>query len=137
MPCEHHEDIKRPWAKSNWRSLFEEKTFFRKQTKRTEIDHFVAGQTFCGHDSFGMYRTRHECTLLERLNHLAGLGLLSDQRDLQIGRAILLGIEATAVNVTGTPEQQIVSEIDQVVLHEVRPLLETEGREGFSEYALG
>src|SRR5882757_9833734 len=62
--------------------------------------------------------------------------LLSDQRNLQIGRAVLLRIKAAAVNIARAPEQQVASEVDQVVLHEVRPFLESEGGEGPSEYAL-
>src|SRR6266478_2279387 len=63
--------------------------------------------------------------------------LLSDQRDLQIGGAVLFGIKAAAVDIAGAPEQQVASEVDQVVLHEIRPFLESEGSEGLSEYALG
>src|ERR1700750_3328236 len=62
---------------------------------------------------------------------------LPDQRDLQIGRPVLLGIKAAAVDVAGAPEQQVAPEVDQVVLHEIGSFLETEGDEGFSEYALG
>src|ERR1700731_4079782 len=63
--------------------------------------------------------------------------LLSDQRNLQVGRAILLRIKAAAVNIARAPEQKIPSEVDQVALHEIRPLLETEGDEGLSKDALG
>src|SRR5450755_76110 len=63
--------------------------------------------------------------------------LLPDQRNLQVGGAVLLGIEAAAVDIAGAPEQQVAPEIDEVVLHEIRPFLETEGCEDLSEYALG
>src|SRR5580704_13720780 len=63
--------------------------------------------------------------------------LLSDQRNLQVGRAVLLRIKAAAVNIARAPEQKIPSEVDQVVLHEIRSLLETEGDKGLSKDALG
>src|SRR5580693_7665814 len=40
-----------------------------------------------------------------------GQGLLPDQRNLQIGGAVLLGIEAAAVDIAGAPEQQVASEV--------------------------
>src|SRR5271163_1255272 len=63
--------------------------------------------------------------------------LLPYQRDLQIGGTVLLGIKAAAVNVASAPEQQIPPEIHKIVLHEIRSLLQTEGNESLSEYALG
>src|SRR5437879_5664129 len=62
---------------------------------------------------------------------------LPDQRNLQIGRPVLLRIEAAAVDVARAPEQQVASEIDEVVLHEIRSLLETEGDKRLSKNALG
>src|ERR1700674_4219093 len=62
--------------------------------------------------------------------------LLPDQRDLQVGGAVLLGIKAAAVDIAGAPEQQISSEIHQVVLHEVRCFFQPEGNERLAEYAL-
>src|SRR6476620_5403007 len=66
----------------------------------------------------------------------ASSGLLSDQRDLKIGGAVLLGIKAAAVDIAGAPEQQVASDVDEVILHEIRPFLETEGNKRLSEYAL-
>src|SRR5271154_2927627 len=63
--------------------------------------------------------------------------LLANQRNLEIGWAILLRIKAAAVDIARAPEQQIASEIDEVVFHEICPLLETKGSEGLPEYALG
>ena len=65
------------------------------------------------------------------------LQLTSGPAELQIGRPVLLGIEATAIDVAGAPEQQVAPEIDEVVLHEVRAFLETKGREILAENALG
>src|SRR5882757_11109972 len=62
--------------------------------------------------------------------------LLSDQRDLQIGGAVLLRIETTSVNIARAPKQQVTFEVDEVVLHEVRSFFQSEGREILSEYAL-
>jgi hypothetical protein len=56
---------------------------------------------------------------------------------LQIGRAILFRIKATAVDIARPPEQQVASEVDEIVLHKVRPFVETKGGEGFPEYTLG
>jgi hypothetical protein len=61
---------------------------------------------------------------------------LPDQGDLQVGGAVLLGIEAAAVDIAGAPEQQVATEVDEVVLLEIRAFLESEGGEGLSEYAL-
>src|SRR6202007_2027057 len=86
-------------------------------------------------NSGGRYRVsrpRHERTFSRDQNRR----LLSDQRNLQIGRPILLHIEAAAIDIARAPEQQVASEVDEVILHEIRPFLETEGGEGLSEYAL-
>jgi hypothetical protein len=53
-------------------------------------------------------------------------GSLPDQRNLQVGGAVLFRIEAAAVDIARTPEQQIAPKIDEVVFHEIRPFLETE-----------
>src|SRR4029077_14458339 len=63
--------------------------------------------------------------------------LLSDQWDLQVGGPVLLGIKGAAVDVARTPEQQIPSKIDEIVLHEIRPFLQTERDKRLSEDALG
>src|SRR5882757_1422239 len=68
---------------------------------------------------------------------LSWFGSLPNQRDLQIGRAVLLGVKTAAVDIAGAPEQQVASEVDEVVLHEIGPFLEREGDKGLSEYALG
>src|SRR5882672_8222739 len=62
--------------------------------------------------------------------------LLSDQRDLQVGGAVLLGIKAAAIDIAGAPEQHIPSEIHEVVLHKVRSFFQAEGNKALSEYAL-
>ncbi len=41
------------------------------------------------------------------------------------------------VDIAGTPEQQIAPEIDEIIFHEVRPFLQSEGSEALSEDALG
>src|SRR5882672_7507811 len=63
--------------------------------------------------------------------------LLSDQRDLQVGGAVLLGIKAAAVDIAGAPEQHIPSEIYKVVLHEVRSFLQSEWNKALCKYTLG
>jgi hypothetical protein len=64
-------------------------------------------------------------------------GSLPDQGNLQVGGAVLLRIEAAAVDIARTPEQQIAPKIDEVVFHEIRSFLETEGEERLPEDALG
>src|SRR5438105_4079104 len=63
--------------------------------------------------------------------------LLPDQRDLQVGRPVLLDIKAAAVDVASAPEQELTPEVDEVVLHEIRSLLEAEGDKRLAEDALG
>src|SRR5258708_24023573 len=62
--------------------------------------------------------------------------LPSDQRDLKVGGPVLLGIKAAAVYIARAPEQQVSSQIDEIVLHEIRPFLQTEGGKRLSEEAL-
>src|SRR6185312_2127911 len=62
--------------------------------------------------------------------------LLPDQWDLQVGGPVLLGIEAAAVDIAGAPEQQGSFEVDEIVPHEIRPLLQTERNKRLSEDAL-
>ena len=50
------------------------------------------------------------------------------QWDLEVGRPVLLGVEAAAVDVSCPPEQIVALDIDQVVLHEVAALGEAERR---------
>src|ERR1700736_4820086 len=61
---------------------------------------------------------------------------LPDQRDLEVGGAVLFRIEAAAVDLARPPEQQVAFEVDEIVLHEVRPFFQGEGSEALSEYAL-
>src|SRR5438045_4432014 len=69
-------------------------------------------------------------------NYFASPRLLSDQRDLQVGGAVLLAIKSAAVDIAGAPEQHIPSEIHEVVLHEVRSLFQSERNKALPEYAL-
>jgi hypothetical protein len=56
-------------------------------------------------------------------------GLLPDQRNLEIGGAVLLRIKAAAVNIARPPEQQVAFKVDEVVLHEVRPFFQSDAAE--------
>src|SRR5271170_1314360 len=59
-----------------------------------------------------------------------------DEWDLEVGRTVLLGVEAAAVDVARAPKQHLVRQVDQVVFHEVLARGETERRKGLSEHAL-
>src|SRR5206468_1710854 len=74
---------------------------------------------------------------LERSScHSPSILAFAPQRDLEVRRPVLLGVEAAAVNVSCPPEQIVPLNIDQVVLHEVTPLGQAERRKRLPENAL-
>src|SRR5205814_6365925 len=80
--------------------------------------------------------TRRSVVLGARFAH-PNPRLLSAQRDLQIRGAVRFRVEASAVDVSSSPIEHIVVEVNQVVLHEVATWGQAERDERLAKDALG
>src|SRR5882724_5482586 len=63
--------------------------------------------------------------------------LFFDHWNLKICRPVFFGIEATSVDIPGSPEHQIIQDINEIVFLEYLAIGKAEWRKGFLEYTLG
>jgi hypothetical protein len=68
---------------------------------------------------------------------LAWEPLLSHERNLKIGRAVLFRIETAAIDIARAPEQQVAPQIDEIVLHKFDPSLRPNGAKVFRKMLWG
>src|SRR5271170_3466487 len=62
--------------------------------------------------------------------------LFGHERNLEVGRPVRLGVEAAAVDVPGTPEEETARQVHEVVLLEVLARHESKRTERLAEDAL-